>query len=73
MFGIDNMDVVDATMAGNEARFINHSCEPNCYSRIITIEGKKKIMIFAKRRLVVSISSRTVSTGQGVHIYIFIT
>ena len=53
MFGIDQNDVVDATMAGNEARFINHSCEPNCYSKIITIENKKKIMIFAKRRWVV--------------------
>ena len=27
MFRIDLDDVVDATMSGNEARFINHSCE----------------------------------------------
>ena len=27
MFRIDSYDVVDATMSGNEARFINHSCE----------------------------------------------
>ena len=27
MFRIDADDVVDATMSGNEARFINHSCE----------------------------------------------
>ena len=27
MFRIDTDDVVDATMSGNEARFINHSCE----------------------------------------------
>lgn len=50
MFGVDDYYVVDATMAGNEARFINHSCEPNCYSKIITVDGKKKIMIFAKKR-----------------------
>ncbi len=54
MFGIDDFQVVDATMAGNEARFINHSCEPNCYSRIITVDGKKKIMIFAKRRYTIA-------------------
>ena len=27
MFRIDFDEVVDATMSGNEARFINHSCE----------------------------------------------
>ncbi|CAI7999914.1 Histone-lysine N-methyltransferase 2B [Geodia barretti] len=50
MFRIDADDVVDATMSGNEARFINHSCEPNCYSKVITVDGQKKIMIFALRR-----------------------
>lgn len=52
MFRIDADDVVDATMSGNEARFINHSCEPNCYSKVITVDGQKKIMIFALRRIV---------------------
>eukprot|EP00118_Oscarella_pearsei_P015637 m.141986 g.141986 ORF g.141986 m.141986 type:complete len:1830 (+) comp38354_c0_seq6:56-5545(+) len=50
MFRIDNDDVVDATLSGNSARFINHSCEPNCYSKILTIDGAKKIVIFAGRR-----------------------
>ena len=27
MFRIDDMAVVDATLAGNQARFVNHSCE----------------------------------------------
>uniref|UniRef100_A0A8C6XU44 [histone H3]-lysine(4) N-methyltransferase n=1 Tax=Naja naja TaxID=35670 RepID=A0A8C6XU44_NAJNA len=46
MFRIDDFDVVDATMHGNAARFINHSCEPNCYSRVIHVEGQKHIVIF---------------------------
>ena len=52
MFRIDNDEVVDATMSGNEARFINHACEPNCYSKVITVDGNKKIMIFALRKYV---------------------
>uniref|UniRef100_A0A1B6E0P6 Histone-lysine N-methyltransferase n=1 Tax=Clastoptera arizonana TaxID=38151 RepID=A0A1B6E0P6_9HEMI len=51
MFRIDDQFVVDATMKGNAARFINHSCEPNCYSRVIDILGKKHILIFAFRRI----------------------
>ena len=50
MFRIDADEVVDATMSGNEARFINHACEPNCYSKVITVDGNKKIMIFALRK-----------------------
>ncbi|XP_078511541.1 histone-lysine N-methyltransferase 2B isoform X2 [Lissotriton helveticus] len=51
MFRIDDFDVVDATMHGNAARFINHSCEPNCYSRVIHVEGQKHIVIFALRKI----------------------
>ncbi|XP_066280543.1 histone-lysine N-methyltransferase 2A-like isoform X1 [Branchiostoma lanceolatum] len=51
MFRIDDYEVVDATMHGNAARFINHSCEPNCYSRVIQVEGKKHIVIFAMRKI----------------------
>lgn len=32
MFKIDDHLVVDATMKGNAARFINHSCEVFIYS-----------------------------------------
>ncbi|KAK8753259.1 hypothetical protein OTU49_003600 [Cherax quadricarinatus] len=51
MFRIDDDIVIDATMHGNAARFINHSCDPNCYSRVVDILGKKHIIIFALRRI----------------------
>ncbi|VDO04496.1 unnamed protein product [Rodentolepis nana] len=49
LFKIDDNLVIDATMYGNNARFINHSCQPNCFAKVITVEGQKKIVIYAKR------------------------
>lgn len=53
MFRIDDHLVVDATLKGNAARFINHSCDPNCYSRVVDIHGHKHILIFALRRITI--------------------
>ena len=30
LFAIDDDIVIDASVDGNDARFINHSCDPNC-------------------------------------------
>jgi SET domain-containing protein len=30
-FKLTNRTVIDAGVGGNEARFINHACRPNCY------------------------------------------
>ncbi|VVC44115.1 Post-SET domain,SET domain,RNA recognition motif domain [Cinara cedri] len=49
LFRTDLDNVIDSTMCGNLARFINHSCNPNCYSKIIQIEGQKKIVIYSMR------------------------
>lgn len=49
---LDHNFVVDATTAGNVARFINHSCEPNCCCRVITAENEfHHIVIFASREI----------------------
>lgn len=45
MFRLDRSTIVDATLMGNKARFINHSCDPNCTSRIIAHDGRKHIVI----------------------------
>jgi SET domain-containing protein len=34
-FTVNRKWVRDAAVGGNIARFINHSCRPNCYSRVI--------------------------------------
>ena len=31
------------------ARFMNASCNPNCYTKIISIDGVKRICVYAKR------------------------
>ena len=50
MFKLDDDYVVDATVKGNCARFINHSCNPNCSCKMIEDETRQKhIMIIAKR------------------------
>jgi uncharacterized protein len=34
LFTLDEKTVIDAAVEGNEARFINHSCDPNCQALI---------------------------------------
>ena len=45
LFRIDEDTVVDATKKGGIARFINHSCMPNCTAKIIKVDGTKRIVI----------------------------
>jgi [histone H3]-lysine4 N-trimethyltransferase SETD1 len=49
LFRIDEDTVIDATKKGGIARFINHSCMPNCTAKIIRVDGTKRIVIYALR------------------------
>ncbi|XP_025084476.1 histone-lysine N-methyltransferase 2C-like isoform X2 [Pomacea canaliculata] len=51
MFRIDNDTVIDATMAGGPARYINHSCNPNCAAEVVHFEKESKIIIITSRRI----------------------
>jgi SET domain-containing protein len=51
MFRLDEDRVVDATLSGGLARYINHSCNPNCVAEIVEVERDLRIIIFAKRRI----------------------
>lgn len=46
-FHIDDEHVIDALHHGNDARWINHSCEPNCRAD----EEDGRIFITARRRI----------------------
>jgi SET domain-containing protein len=48
LFGLTNgRDVIDPEVGGNEARWINHSCDPNCEA----IEEGNRVFIYALKPL----------------------
>ncbi|XP_046702337.1 histone-lysine N-methyltransferase 2C isoform X2 [Silurus meridionalis] len=51
MFRIDSEHVIDATITGGPARYINHSCAPNCIAEAVTFERDHKIIISSNRRI----------------------
>ncbi|CAK1598526.1 unnamed protein product [Parnassius mnemosyne] len=51
MFRLDERRVVDATLSGGLARYINHSCQPNCVAETVEVDRQLRIIIFAKRRI----------------------
>jgi hypothetical protein len=44
-FGLENGEVINPEIGGNDARWINHSCNPNCEA----IEEDDRIFIYAIR------------------------
>ncbi|BDA40640.1 probable histone-lysine N-methyltransferase 2A [Coccomyxa sp. Obi] len=51
MFALDADFVVDTTKAGNLARFVNHSCSPNCVASAMDVKGARHIFLIAARQL----------------------
>jgi hypothetical protein len=47
LFIVDSKTVIDAGTAGNDARFFNHSCDPNCES----VVEKRRVFIEALRAI----------------------
>ncbi|KAB2019974.1 hypothetical protein ES319_D07G034200v1 [Gossypium barbadense] len=41
-FRIDKEHIIDATRKGGIARFVNHSCLPNCVAKVISVKNEKK-------------------------------
>ncbi|VVA95521.1 unnamed protein product [Arabis nemorensis] len=55
IISLNASEAIDATKKGSLARFINHSCKPNCETRKWNVLGEVRVGIFAKE----TISPRT--------------
>jgi SET domain-containing protein len=49
MMKLGSNEVIDPTYKGNMARFINHSCDPNCETQKWNVLGEISVGIFATR------------------------
>jgi len=47
LFTVDDKTCIDAAVNGNDARFLNHSCDPNCEA----INDRKRIFIEARKTI----------------------
>lgn len=45
LFSVSSRTVIDATKTGNDSRYINHSCDPNCESEV----ERGRVYIFSLR------------------------
>ncbi|MDQ8154887.1 MAG: SET domain-containing protein-lysine N-methyltransferase [Gemmatimonadota bacterium] len=45
LFSVSSRTVIDASVGGNDARFINHSCDPNCEAVI----EQRRVFIYARK------------------------
>jgi hypothetical protein len=48
LFAVDDRLVIDASTGGSEARFINHSCSPNCE----VVVSRRRVFIHALKDIV---------------------
>lgn len=44
-FSLEDGRVIDANVGGNAARWINHSCKPNCEADEIQVSGESRVFI----------------------------
>ena len=51
MFSLDDERIIDASMCGGMARYVNHSCAPNCFTEEVDVNGDWHIIIFANQRI----------------------
>ena len=51
-FSISNGKVIDGKHKGNDAKWINHSCDPNCYANEIKDKNNRlRVFLYAKKNI----------------------
>lgn len=50
-FQLDSHTVIDSGAMGSMARFINHSCDPNCNTEIWKVGGERRVAIVSSRAI----------------------
>ncbi len=50
-FTLDEHHVIDGRVKGNAARWINHSCNPNCEADLVEENGRLHVYIDARRKI----------------------
>ena len=51
MMNSERGEVIDPTKKGNLARFVNHSCQPNCATQKWLVNGETAIALFSTRMI----------------------
>lgn len=50
-FALDEDHVIDGKKTGNSAKWINHSCNPNCEASLVEINASQRVFVEALRSI----------------------